>query len=164
MSEDCWICGGSTTPKYRKVLNSDPNKHLLQSLKNIGAANLPAALTQTPSASKRNYVYLCRACATETEKLCTLESYIKATTESLQSKFRSRERLEELTTELEVSGHERITGKINTIIKMHFKCPYYIYRKNQHQEDQVHVHMYKCQHRHLQDNQGHPSAVAPMCR
>ena len=91
-TEDCWVCGGKTIPKYRRVLNSESNSTLLENLRRIGALNLPSLLT---SASER--VYVCRTCLVETDKWSTLEKSFRAISDSIKAKLRSRGNLEEST-------------------------------------------------------------------
>jgi hypothetical protein len=114
-TEDCWVCGGTTTPKYRKVLNSESNSHLLESLRRIGATNLPRSLPTLPAAGTER-TYVCRACAVETERWCTLEKNFKVVSESIKSKLQSRGLLEETSTDAHVSELDQISTHNNTTV------------------------------------------------
>ena len=125
LDHECWLCGKKTTPKYRRVLNSDRNTDLLLSFSKLGALNLPSVLPSSALESER--VYICRDCALEVSKWDSLNANLDTISNSIKSKLRSRGLLGDEATASNVSTIIlRLCQLIDTLYKqiINLKCKY----------------------------------------
>ena len=71
-TELCWLCASNTSPKYRRILNSEANSHVLGILKIFVAEEERLPKTLHGEIESNNRIYVCRGCFTDLGKFRNL--------------------------------------------------------------------------------------------
>ena len=89
-TELCWLCASTTSPKYRRILNSEANSRILDILKVFVAEEERLPKTLHGEIESKDRIYVCRGCFTDLEKYRKLDSDLQIVSTSISNKLHSR--------------------------------------------------------------------------